>query len=165
MEKFVHESVRLSCDLNRAMRMFLIQSLAEKWLGDVKIENKIGGTFQFKMIIDQNEIEIEDAEILEKKIERFIKIRVKVPKQFENFFLEENSIIEINFMQGTSRTEFCTEIHLLQKGFKDEESDKIRYDFGMYWANKLELLRQEINGDWVIEDRDLNRSYLMGGRL
>lgn len=165
MDKFIHKSVRLSCDINRAMRMFLIESNAEKWLGNVAIENKVGGNFLFDLQIGDEILSLKQSKIIAKEFEKLIRINMCMPEVIKGAFVEGDSILELNFMQGASRTEYCTEIHLIQKNFKSESGEEIRHGFEVFWTNKLEQLRELINGDWVIEDRDLNRSILMGARL
>ena len=67
-------------------------------------------------------------------------------------------------MQGTSKTEYCTEIHILHKGLKDnEEGMNAKKFFEVFWEEKLNIIRKYFNGDWVIEDRDLVLSVLKGG--
>lgn len=165
MENFIHKSVRLSCDINRAMRMFLVETNVRKWLDGASVEHKIGGNFMFDIQLSDEVISLSQGTIISKEFEKLIKIKIRVPDKMRTAFIEEYSVIEFNFMQGTSRTEFCTEIHLLHRGLNPESSGDYIGELETFWANKMEKLRYLMNGDWVIEDRDLNRSFLMGGRL
>ena len=162
MSKFIHKSVRLNTSITQAMRFFLIKKEVDKWLGDVcLIENKKGGIYHLTFTHGKKCWESK-TEILEKDFERFIKLGMEIPEEFSLGF--ENSLIEISFMQGTSKTEYCTEIHILHKGLKDnEEGMNAKKFFEVFWEEKLNIIRKYFNGDWVIEDRDLVLSVLKGG--
>lgn len=159
MSKFIHQSVRLNTNISRAMRSFLIGSEAGKWLGEVKlIENKIGGIYHVVLTYG-NETWVSKTKILEKEFDRSIKFELDLPESLETGF--ESSLVEISFMQGASKTEYCTEIHVLHKGLKDNEMGvKSKEFFDDFWKEKLNCLRVIFNGNWVIEDRDLVLSVL-----
>jgi len=163
MSKFIHVSTRLYCDLNAAQRMFLIGAKLEKWLcTKAEVENKTNGKFDVLIDTKSGSWDTAGSVIVEKEYERLIKIRMKLPERFAvGFVSDEASVVEINFMQGTSRTEYCTEVHLIHRGFEDsDEGEKAREGLKELWEEALEKLRAEINGDWVIEDRDLTQSCL-----
>ena len=159
MSKFIHQSVRLNTSITQAMRCFLIENEVSKWLGKVNsIENKVGGTYHIDLTYG-NETWESKTKILEKEFEKIIKLNFNVPDRFKQAFTD--SLVEINFMLGTSDTEYCTEIHVLHKGLKDDElSVEAKNFFNEFWKDKLNILREQYNGDWVIEDKDLVLSVL-----
>lgn len=147
---FIHVKVRLNASMTQAMRFFLIEGSLEKWLGKpIKVENKLNG--QYWMSLSFQDLKWESKGfILDKQFERSIKIS----------FFESNShqsTVEIFFMPCTSKTTYCTEIHLIHKDVKD--MDFIQ----KFWEEKCNILRENFNGSWVIEDRDLVLSTLKGG--
>lgn len=87
--------------------------------------------------------------------------------------------VVFHMMPCAARTQYCTEIHLmvhpdtarfgLSKGAAvelDHEAVEVWRKSALgYWKQALESLRECVNGDWVIEDRDLNRSVLLKSRL
>lgn len=161
MNKFIHQSVRLNASITQAMRYFLIEEEVSKWLGEVKcIENKVGGTYHINLTYG-NEAWESKTKILEKEFDKIIKFNFDVPDRFKQAFAD--SLVEVNFMLGTSETEYCTEIHVLHKGLKDDElCIEAKNFFNEFWKGKLNILRKQFNGDWVIEDRDLVLSVLKG---
>lgn len=153
---FIHLSVRLNTSITQSMRSFLIEKEVEKWLGtNVSIENKVGGSYNIKVVFENVEFESKSI-ILNKEFEKLIKLEFDIPKEY--MIENKKSIVDINFMQCAEETEYCTEIHILHKGVENEF-------FKRFWNQKLNILRKKYNGDWVIEDRELNLSMLKGSKL
>ena len=158
MSGFIHQSVRLNTTITSAMRSFLIEKEVSKWLCDVKsIENKVDGIYHIDLTCG-NETWESKTKILEKEFEKLIKFELEVPEAFKAGV--DNSLVEINFMLCASETEYCTEIHVLHKGLKNDEKTKIF--FNEFWKEKLNILRKQFNDDWIIENRDLVLSVLKG---
>lgn len=64
--------------------------------------------------------------------------------------------VEIRSMKCTSLTEYCSEIHVMQSGFDETPEDEgLRDAYSALWQEKLDSLRRLVNGNWIIEDRDL----------
>jgi len=148
---FIHKKVRLNASITQSMRFFLIDKEVAKWLGDSTIDSKKGGRFMLNLEFE-DKTWVSDTILLEKVFERLIK--------FDMITAEANlpSSVEINFMPCTSKTEYCTEIHLVHRNTKDEQAFMSRF-----WDEKLDKLRKYFNNDWIIEDRDLVLSDLKGG--
>ncbi len=158
MSKFIHSSVRLNASITQSMRFFIIEKEVDRWFGKVNcIENKIGGKYDLVFSF-QNETWHNETVIRDKVFERSIKLDFSLPERYKNCF--EDSIVEVNFMMGTSDTEYCTEIHVLHKGLIDNDEGKDF--FTAFWQAKLDTLRKHFNGDWVIEDKDMVLSILKG---
>ncbi len=159
MGKFVHQYTRLNTTITQSIRYFLIEKEVNKWFGDViNIENKTGGSFNLKLSFEDNSW-ISNSIIIEKEFEKLLKLDFQVPESMKQFF--EYSVVDIFFMLGTAKTEYCTEIHVIHKGFLLDENT-LEF-FNRFWKEKLEVLRKHFNGDWIIEDRDLILSVLKGG--
>lgn len=150
--QFIHDKVRLNASITQSMRFFLIGREIDKWLGKaVAAENKIGGIYHLELEHEDHKWSSETT-ILEKDFERLFKFEFVTPKGIL-------TLVEVFFMPCTSKTEYCTEIHLMHKGVSSEEEAFIQ----SFWHDKLNLLRQIFNKDWIIEDRDLVLSVLKGG--
>lgn len=148
---FIHKKVRLNASITQAMRFFLIDREVSKWLGQATIDNKVGGRYALTLSYDDKKWTSETT-ILEKDFERLIKFDMITPGS-------ESALVEINFMPCTSKTEYCTEIHLIHRNVPENEQNYM----SAFWDEKLDILRQYFNKDWVIEDRDLVLSVLKGG--
>jgi hypothetical protein len=70
---------------------------------------------------------------------------------------ERSYSLKVYMMNCTSLTEFCTQINFIQEGFVD--SDERDY-YKAFWNEKLDKLRENFNGSWIIEDKDLVLSVL-----
>ena len=147
---FIRSSVRLNASITQGMRFFLIENQIEKWLGKaIKVENKLKGIYHLKLE-DQGLFWESQTTILEKDFEKCIKFDMMSPET------QKSNLVEVYFMPCKSKTNYCTEIHVMHYGLTDEE----KVFFQGFWQRKLNDLRQLCNGDWVIEDRDLSLSAL-----
>lgn len=150
--KFIHKKVRLNASITQAMRFFLIEKEVTKWLGNAQIDNKNGGFYNIELAYNDKKWSSHTT-ILEKSFERLLKFDMITPEA------QISGPVEVNFMPCTSKTEYCTEIHLIHRNVPDQEQ-RVMENF---WNEKLNLLRQHFNDDWIIEDRDLILSILRGG--
>lgn len=150
--KFIHRTVRLNASITQAMRFFLLEKEVTKWLAEkADVVSKKGGKYHLDLVFNEKTWQSHTI-LLEKDFERMIKFDMITPEAFQS------GPVEVNFMPCTSKTEYCTEIHLVHKNIPIDEQNEMN-DF---WATKLEELRQIFNKDWVIEDRDLILSVLKG---
>lgn len=150
--KFIHKKVRLNASITQAMRFFLIEKEVSKWLGNAQIDNKIGGNYHLDLEYNDKNWSSHTT-ILEKSFERLIKFDMITPEA------QISGPVEVNFMPCTTKTEYCTEIHLIHRNVPDQEQSVMEN----FWNEKLNSLRQHFNDDWIIEDRDLVLSILRGG--
>jgi hypothetical protein len=152
MKNFGHYKVRLNASITQAMRFFLIGKEINKWFGEsILVENKKGGVYHLKF--KHQDVTFESQTILlEKDFERRIKFDMMTPGL-------NASSVEVFFMPCTSKTTYCTEIHVVHRDVMEEEQEFLE----SFWLDKLDALRQYFNEDWVIEDRDLVLSVLKGG--
>lgn len=150
--KFIHQKVRINASITQAMRFFLIEKEMNKWFTEkAVVESKKGGLYHLDLSFNEKTWQSHTI-LLKKDFERMIKFDMITPEAFQS------GPVEVNFMPCTSKTEYCTEIHLVHKNIPQDEQNEMN-DF---WATKLGKLRQIFNGDWVIEDRDLILSVLKG---
>ncbi|WP_240839389.1 SRPBCC domain-containing protein [Acidaminobacter sp. JC074] len=141
----------MNASITQSMRFFLIEKEVAKWLGQATIENKTGGKYLLNLEFEDKRW-ASDTVLLEKVFESRLKFdmitaEAKLP-----------SSVEFNFMPCTSKTEYCTEIHLIHRNTGEDQDIMSRF-----WDEKLDKLRKHFNNDWVIEDRDLVLSVLKGG--
>lgn len=149
--QFIHDKVRLNASITQAMRFFLVEKEVSKWLGEaIAIESKKGGIYHLRLS-HQGETWESKTTLLEKDFERRVKFVMMTPAGHQ-------TTVELFFMPCTSKTEYCTEIHLVQREVTASEEAFM----ASFWADKLNVLRQYFNKDWVIEDRDLVLSVLKG---
>jgi len=151
---FIHTRIRLFCELHRAQRWLTHEDFMARWLKD-----------------EMNQLEITDIEP-----------REKIVGFWNSMDDQGNSLkdpVEFHLMTCASKTQYCSEIHLVVHpdparfgqrlgGMNEPEHQKIeawRQAALVIWKQRLESLRQCVNGDWVIEDRDLNRGVLLKSRV
>lgn len=150
---FIHKSTRLNCDLTMAYRHFVVDKLANNWLGDnceLSLKSK---TFDFTS---------EERNHMGTTVEDFNREEILIIKLADDK-CDKDMKVEITFMKCSSRTEFCSEIHIVHKGFELKDDDYTYYS--KYWDESLDKLRKIHNRDWVITDGDLSLGILQGSRL
>lgn len=159
MSHFLHTSVRLYSDVRKAYKRFTVTDELNKWFsteiqGSVNEGNTVNG-----LLAQQNVL----FQITYKALEREASMVFDFSAPLADAEARpEPYQVEIRFMQCTSDTYYCTEIHLMQYGFEDtEQSLKAREIYRTFWEEKLETLRQMINRDWVIQDSELTLKCLM----
>lgn len=151
---FVHTRIRLFCELHRAQRWLTHEDFLVKWLKD-----------------DMTQLEIAGVEPRE-KVECFWSFADDQGNTFKD-------AVVFHLMPCAARTQYCTEIHLMvhpntarfgltmgaAAELDHEAVESWRKSALDFWKQRLESLRQCVNGDWVIEDRDLNRGVLLKSRV
>lgn len=151
---FIHTRTRLFCELHRAERWLTREDFLVKWLNEEKAK-----------------LEIIDVETRE-KVEA-------VWKTLDDKGNEIKDRVVFHLMPCASRTQYCTEVHVVvhpdpglfgvvaeEMGSLEPEVFSSWKDSAMKtWKQRLEALRECVNGDWVIEDRDLTRPALLRSRL
>lgn len=150
MSKFLHTSVRLYSDLGRAYRSFTKTEQLSRWLAkDAAVTST--DTLTLREVCTESVSWV--WEITESERERILKANCTDCLHSDGAITYQ---LEIRFMKCTSLTEYCTEIHVLQYGFSDDEAgEEARAGYYTLWTEKLEALRRLINGNWIIQDRDL----------
>lgn len=154
---FIHKSVRLNCDLTMAYRYFVVDKLLAKWLSESSEVDLKKAVYNIKC----SEIDFTGTTVKDFNREEILFLEL-VSDRFDE--KSKPKALEINFMKCTSKTEFCTEIHLVHKGFEDKDKDDyIFYD--NFWTDAFEKLRYVHNKDWFISDKELTLGILQGSRL
>jgi len=157
MERFLHQSTRLNIDTDRTWRYFRQPDHMMRWLALQITESKAPDGLLLEGYNDSITTWQWTVSGGNKR-----KLLIYTIPDVLSGNLERTFSLEIHIMMAASRTEYCTDVHLLQKGFEDSEEDHgLRALYNSFWTEKLEVLRQRINGDWVISDADLTRSSLM----
>jgi hypothetical protein len=137
---FLRVSTRLFCDVYEAFRGLTKDSRMTAWAG------KTGQTVR----IGENEFEMT--------------IVSEVPYERVEWVLPNEALrLTFNMMKCTSKTEYCTEVHLIVAPLDGEVlSDAVEKDWKTSAPQLLEQLRAHYNKDWVILDSDLSLSQLRG---
>lgn len=151
MEKFIHTSIRLNTDLGRATRYTTDPEQLSKWLCEGAAH--AGGPSDIVL----SGVKTPD-DCWKWHLKEICREKTVIVTCSDLLGSAENRsyTLEIQLMKCTSQTEYCSEIHLIQRGFEDsEEEDSFRTAYTQLWQHKLEALRALVNGKWIIEDRDL----------
>lgn len=154
--QWIHKSIRLSCDIARAYRFFTRKDVLEKSSGHVaNIDLKKEGSYT---ISDKDgEWSNRGTVIFSFEREKHLFILWK-----DSLFPKEVYKANFYFMPCRSDTEYCTEIHLVfcneNRPLTQEENTCFSNRFG----NWMEDIRKHVNGDWIIQDKDLSLSWLRG---
>lgn len=151
MNRFVHTAVRLNTDLGRATRFFTQPDQLIRWLCSGVEVSEDKKAFSLTGIDESEGAWLWRFEAIERE-----KNIVCVCSDYLGEAPDRWFPVEIKLMKCTSRTEYCSEIHILQQGFEDTEAeDQLRDRYLAFWRAKLEALRFAVNGKWIIEDKDL----------
>lgn len=151
MNRFLHTSVRLHTDLGRATRFFTTPQQLTKWFcGSAEADTSMR-QLQLENIREDLGPWIWHLEHVERevRIDGWLSdcMNVESDRRFR---------LEIRLMKCTSLTEYCSEIHVMQSGFDETPEDEgLRNAYSALWQDKLDSLRRLVNGNWIIEDRDL----------
>jgi len=122
------------------------------------IELKSGGSYVLEN--DEAAVDTFGSQILDYEREKHLHISWKDKK-----FSAETYDLLVRFMPCRSDTEFCTEIHLIFKHVSRLLSEEEYGYFSDFFEAFLENVRLYQNKEWVIQDADLNMSYLKGSVL
>ncbi len=158
--QFVHESVRLACDANRAFRFLTRPEMLEKWVsGECRVDLRVGGAYGVKADLgpDGPAFDTQGSEICQYEREKTLEVSWR-----DSLHTGASYNLLVRFMPCRSDTEFCTELHLM---FKHQDRMLEQDEFDVYsklFGGLFERLRQHVNKDWVIRDADLSLSWLRG---
>jgi hypothetical protein len=98
------------------------------------------------------------------EIEFKMLIDLEVPYERVEWVLPDEALrLTFNMMKCTSKTEYCTEVHLIVATLDGTAlSDDVEKAWKAKAAQLIEQLRAHYNKDWVILDADLSLSQLRG---
>lgn len=157
MERFLHQSVRLHTDIDRAWRYFCQPDHMERWMAESVEADSDTPLLTLQGV--GTEVPAWSWEVVfQKKRQHLICRCPDVLGNNPERLLE----LEVHLMMCTARTEYCTEVHLLFKCFGSGAAEEaLRDRYSAFWSERLERLRHKTNGDWIIQDQDLTLSTLM----
>lgn len=150
MPKFIHHQTRVNETIYNTFRMFTQEDKLVQWFcdqADLKAE-------KFEIVISTEEFDLRTHE----SIILSMKKDEKIVLRWKDSITESISEVEITFMQCSSKTRYCTEVHVIHKDLSDNHFEF----YENFWKNALDALRYYYNYDWVIEDKDLTRTKLTG---
>jgi len=143
MDKIIHQSVVLKCDVKEAFEMFTINKNLEHWLTkETDVEPRIGGKFELFWNPEDKEIDSTiGCKILAFHPDKLICFEWKGPRQFSHFMNEVRPLTNV-IVSFTPTTE-GTEVQLLHIGWRDTpEWDEAREWFEKAWANAFTDLQK-----------------------
>ncbi len=123
---------RINCNYNRVIKPFKTQESFVSWTN-----NNAFTICQINAFSDSN---LESA-------------RARYQVSYQNSTVD----IKLNLMQSTSQTSYCFDVFLMLN--YNELNSAVETIIALYRA-RLEALRYQYNGDWIISDSDLTLTNL-----
>ncbi len=150
MNRIVHLSVKLSCDVNEAFRMFTVNEMLQSWLTLIAdVDAKPGGKYELFWDPDnrKNNSTI-GCRITAIEKNKLIAFEWKGPTQFKHFMNDISPLthVVVFFTAYREGNEHGTEVHLVHSGWGDSlEWEKARTWFENAWQAAFERLQKLVN--------------------
>ena len=152
MNKILHVSVLLRCDVLRAYRMFTQNGLLQSWLTEIAdVEPRPGG--KYELFWDPNDRENNSTigcRVTAIEECKFLAFEWKGPAQFKNFMNNITPLthIVVFFLPYLDDKEQSTEVHLLHTGWGDStEWEEAREWFEKAWKAAFDRLEKVVRAD------------------
>lgn len=152
MDKILHHSVRLRCDVEQAFEMFTVNERLQSWLTVVaEVEPVVGGKYE----LFWNPEERENDSTLGCRITaiergKFLSFEWRGPKKYKHFMNEADPLthVAVFFVPcGGDDSTPWTEVHLIHSGWRSSaEWEEARLWFRKAWDSAFEKLRKQVNG-------------------
>ena len=147
VNRILHHSTQLNCDLRQAFEMFTLNEHLQSWLAEIAdVEPKLGGKYELFWDPDDKENNSTiGCKITALQNNKFLAFEWKGPKQFKHFMNEADPLthVVVFFVQcDESIVKPCTEVHLIHSGWGDSaEWEKARQWFKKAWDSAFDKLR------------------------
>lgn len=152
MNKVLHVSVLLNCDIQHAFRMFTENKLLQSWLTEIAdVEPRPGG--KYELFWDRNDRESNSTigcRITAIEEYKFLGFEWKGPAQFKHFMNTAVPLthVVVFFLPHLDKNQQCTEVHLLHTGWGDsQEWDEAREWFDKAWKAAFDRLEKSVKAD------------------
>jgi uncharacterized protein YndB with AHSA1/START domain len=146
MDKVIHLSVKLSCNLHRAFELFTVNKLLESWLTEVaEVEPVISG--KYELFWEPNNRENNSTlgcKITAIEADKFLSFEWRSPKQYKHFANNADPLthVVVFFIQNND----STQIHLIHSGWRSSsEWEEARQWQERAWSEALKELEKQIN--------------------
>jgi hypothetical protein len=147
VNRILHHSTQLNCDLRQAFEMFASNEHLQSWLAEIAdVEPKLGGKYELFWDPDDKENNSTiGCKITALQNNKFLAFEWKGPNQFKHFMNEADPLthVVVFFVQcDESIVKPCTEVHLIHSGWGDSaEWEKARQWFKKAWDSAFDKLR------------------------
>lgn len=146
MNKIVHLSARLQCDVHRAFEMFTLNPLLESWLVNVaEVEPVAGGKYElFWEPEDRENNSTIGCRVTGIELNKFISFEWRSPKQYKHFANNADPLthVVVFFVPDGG----ITEVHLIHSGWRSlAEWEEARVWQDKAWAMAFKELERQVN--------------------
>lgn len=147
MDKIIHRSLKLNCDVHQAFEMFTVNEKLESWLTELAdVEPKLGGSYELFWNPDDKRYDSTiGCRITAIKEDKFLSFEWKGPKQYNDFMNTADPLthVVVFFIPGDG----FTEVQLIHSGWRSSpEWEEARQWFEKMWNVCFEALEKQING-------------------
>ena len=150
MNRIIHDSVRLQCDIRRAFEMFTVNEHIQSWLAPLAdVEAVEGGKYELFWDPDDRESNSTiGCRVTAIESGKFLSFEWKGPEQFRHFMnnAEPLTHVVVFLIPCTEGSTPCTEVHVIHSGWGiSAEWEEARLWFERAWSNAFEQLRKQVN--------------------
>lgn len=146
MQKVIHCTARLKCDVNRAFEMFTNNELLASWLTNLAdVEPRVGGKYElFWVPAEKQDNSTIGCKVTAIESSKLIAFEWKGPIHFKEFMNVSDPLTHVTVMfLDCTKQEACTEVHLLHSGWQQGDNwEEARMYFVKAWTKAFEDLRQ-----------------------
>ena len=146
MDRIIHLSVRLSCDVHHAFELFTDNELLETWLTEVaEVEPRVGGKYElFWQPDDRENNSTIGCKVTAIEPDEFLSFEWKSPKQFKHFANNADPLthVVVFFIPKGKHTT----VHVIHSGWRSsEEWEEARVWQEKAWIKVLETLEKNLS--------------------
>lgn len=147
MDKIIHCSVQLQCDVHRAFEMFTVNHLLESWLVNVaEVEHVVGGKYElFWEPEDRENNSTIGCKLTAIEPNKFLSFEWRSPKQYKHFANNADPLthVVVFFIPDDE----VTEVHLIHSGWRSSsEWEEARQWQDRAWSGAFKELEKKVNG-------------------
>ncbi len=147
MDKIIHHSVQLKCNVRRAFKLFTVNHLLESWLVKVaEVEPVVAGKYElFWEPEDRENNSTIGCKVTAIEPDKFLSFEWRSPKQYKSFANNADPLTHgIVFFIPEGET---TEVHLIHSGWRSSvEWEEARQWQDRAWSLALKELEKQVNG-------------------
>ncbi len=145
MDRIIHRSVRLHCDIHRAFEMFTVNEYVQSWLAPVAdIEPVAGGRYELFWDPDNRESNSTvGCRVTAIEPDKFLAFEWKGPEQFQHFMNSADPLthVVVLFVPGAQGSRPRTEVHIVHSGWRSSADwEEARQWFERAWSRVLDAL-------------------------
>ncbi len=151
MDKILHHSIKLKCDITSAFRYFVDKEKLQNWLApSVEVDPVVGGKYELFWVPEEPEYDSTiGCTITAIDQEKLLAFEWKGPKQYSDFMNHADPLthVTVAFYPVKTGEEPETEIHLVHTGWRDTPDwEEARQWFQKAWDFAFSELEKRING-------------------